>query len=188
MSLVIGFLTFILVVDCFFLILLILIQLPKKEAGAGVAFGGAATDALFGAGSGNALTKMTKYTATVFIVLAFSLSLMNSRHAQSPQRVLDEELRKKAAASGQPNPMGNLSGTPNQSLPASTQSLTNLPAVTATNLTTTATTNQSLTLTGTNVPAVLPAQATNTATPAATNQATTNPPAAAPTSAPPAKP
>ncbi|MBM3836529.1 MAG: preprotein translocase subunit SecG [Verrucomicrobia bacterium] len=132
MSLVIGFLTFIMVVDCFLLMLLILIQLPKKEAGAGVAFGGGATDALFGAGSGNALTKMTKYTATVFIVLAFSLSLMNSRHAQAGKRLLDEELRKKAAASDQSNPMRDLSGAPNQSLPVSPQTLTNLPAITAT--------------------------------------------------------
>ena len=54
MSLLIAFLTFILVVNCLLLILLVLVQLPKKEAGAGVAFGGGATDALFGAGSGNA--------------------------------------------------------------------------------------------------------------------------------------
>ena len=45
-----------------------LIQLPKKDAGAGLAFGGGATDALFGAGSGNVLTKITKYAATVFFV------------------------------------------------------------------------------------------------------------------------
>lgn len=183
MSLVIGFLTFILVVDCFLLMLLILIQLPKKEAGAGVAFGGAATDALFGAGSGNALTKMTKYTATIFLVLAFSLSLMNSRQAQAGKRILDEELRKKAAASGQANLLGNLSGAPNQSLPVSTQSLTNLPAITATNLTNTAATNPSVTPATTNVPLVVPAQATNLP------PATTNSPAAAtPTPAPPAKP
>ena len=39
MSLLIGFLTFILVVNCVFLMLLVLVQLPKKEAGAGLAFG-----------------------------------------------------------------------------------------------------------------------------------------------------
>ncbi|MBI2946931.1 MAG: preprotein translocase subunit SecG [Verrucomicrobia bacterium] len=186
MSLVIGFLTFILVVDCFLLMLLILIQLPKKEAGAGVAFGGAATDALFGAGSGNALTKMTKYTATLFLILAFSLSLMNSRQAQSGKRILDEELRKKAAASGQP--MGSLSSSPNQALPASTQNLQNLPASTATNLTNAATTNQSVSLTSTNVAAVVPAQATNAPKPAITNTAATNSPAPAPAPAPPTKP
>ena len=45
MGFIIGLLTVVLAIDCIFLILLILIQLPKKEAGMGTAFGGAATDA-----------------------------------------------------------------------------------------------------------------------------------------------
>ena len=78
MGFVIGILTVVMVVDCLALILLVLIQLPKKEAGAGLAFGGAATDALFGAGSGNVLTNITKYAAGTFFVLAIVLSLMQS--------------------------------------------------------------------------------------------------------------
>jgi preprotein translocase subunit SecG len=78
MAFVIGLLTFLLVLDCVLLVLLVLIQLPKKEAGAGVAFGGAATDALFGAGSGNVLTKTTKYGAAAFFVLAILLSVLQS--------------------------------------------------------------------------------------------------------------
>ena len=70
MGFIIGLLTLFMVLDCMVLIFLVLIQLPKKEAGAGLAFGGAATDALFGAGSGNVLTKITKYAATIFFVLA----------------------------------------------------------------------------------------------------------------------
>jgi preprotein translocase subunit SecG len=69
-------LTVVLILDCLVLGLLVLIQLPKKEAGVGVAFGGGATDALFGAGSGNALTKLTKYTATAFFVLVIMLAYM----------------------------------------------------------------------------------------------------------------
>jgi protein translocase SecG subunit len=69
-------LTILLVLDCLILGLLILIQLPKKEAGVGVAFGGGATDALFGAGSGNALTKLTKYTATAFFIMVIVLQIM----------------------------------------------------------------------------------------------------------------
>ena len=80
MSFAIGILTFVLVVDCLVLILLVLVQLPKKEAGAGMAFGGAATDALFGAGSGNVLTKITKYAAGIFFVLAVVLSIMQGYH------------------------------------------------------------------------------------------------------------
>ena len=45
MAFIIGLLTVVMVLDCLVLILLVLIQLPKKEAGAGLAFGGTATDA-----------------------------------------------------------------------------------------------------------------------------------------------
>src|SRR3954464_10303925 len=72
-------LSIVMVVDCLFLILLVLVQLPKKEAGAGIAFGGGAADALFGAGSGTALTQLTKWTAGIFFALAFILSIMNPR-------------------------------------------------------------------------------------------------------------
>src|SRR3954467_8664439 len=75
----IGLLTVALVLNCLLLILLVLIQLPKKEAGAGLAFGAGATDALFGAGSGNALTKLTKYCAGIFVILAMVIGMLNVR-------------------------------------------------------------------------------------------------------------
>ena len=98
MSFLIGLLTVILVFDCLVLILLVLIQLPKKDAGAGIAFGGGATDALFGAGSGTALTKITKYAAGVFLGLSLVLSVMRAHTAGESGRRLEEELRKKSAA------------------------------------------------------------------------------------------
>ena len=176
MSLFIGFLTFILVVDCFVLILLILIQLPKKEAGAGVAFGGGATDALFGAGSGNALTNMTKYASAIFIGLALCLSLLNSHQAQSGKLRLREALEKKMAA---PAPLipAAAPANANQSSATPPQNPQSAPAVTATNLTNTATTNLSVSLATTNVAATAQTQATANARPAATNQANTNAPA-----------
>jgi len=73
MSFIVGILTVLLVLNCAVLILLILIQLPKKDAGAGLAFGGGAADALFGAGSGNALTKITKWATGIFFALAIVL-------------------------------------------------------------------------------------------------------------------
>src|SRR5215213_4599144 len=79
MQLLITFLTVVLVLNCLLLMLLVLIQLPKKEAGAGLAFGGGATDALFGAGSGNALTKLTKYASGTFLALSLFLGVLNSR-------------------------------------------------------------------------------------------------------------
>src|SRR5437667_3583642 len=80
---IIGFLTAVLVLDSLFLILLVLVQLPKKEAGLGQAFGASATDALFGAGSGNALTKMTKYSTGIFFALTLLIYLMYNHHAHS---------------------------------------------------------------------------------------------------------
>jgi preprotein translocase subunit SecG len=76
MTLFIGLLTAVLVLDCLLLILLVLVQLPKKEAGAGLAFGGGAADALFGAGAGNPLTKITKYAAVTFFGLLIVISLL----------------------------------------------------------------------------------------------------------------
>src|SRR5579862_3525078 len=64
--------------DCVFLVFLVLLQLPKKETGAGMAFGGGATDALFGAGSGNVLTKITKYAAGVFFGLALIMAIVTA--------------------------------------------------------------------------------------------------------------
>src|SRR5437899_7487999 len=98
MTFLIGFLTVILVLDCLLLILLVLIQLPKKDAGAGVAFGGGATDALFGAGSGNALTKITRYAATVFFSLALIISILYARHNPKDDSEFQKELKKQAAA------------------------------------------------------------------------------------------
>jgi len=79
MSYLAGVLTFLLVINCLLLILLILMQLPKKDAGAGMAFGGAAADALFGAGSGNFLTQATRYATIVLFVLALVLGYVEDR-------------------------------------------------------------------------------------------------------------
>ena len=83
MSIILWLFTFLLVLDCLILMLLVLIQLPKKEAGMGQAFGGGATDALFGAGSGTALTKMTKYTAGAFFVLTLLISMLYGHQNRS---------------------------------------------------------------------------------------------------------
>jgi len=94
----IGLLTVVMVLDCLMLIFLVLIQLPKKDAGAGLAFGGSATDALFGAGSGNVLTKITKYAAAAFFILAIALSVMQSNY----HRRSATEFEKKLEQPGKP--------------------------------------------------------------------------------------
>jgi preprotein translocase subunit SecG len=98
MNILYGFLTILMFVDCIFLVLLVLLQLPKKEAGAGMAFGGAATDALFGAGSGNVLTKITKYVAGIFFGVAILMALMASHKSQSSAAALAQSLLQQSGA------------------------------------------------------------------------------------------
>jgi len=98
MQLAITLLSLVLVLCCLFLGLLILIQLPKKEAGLGQAFGGAATEALFGAGSGNTLTKLTKYSAGIFVVLCVLLAWMTSYLARSQNQGVLKALSAQPAA------------------------------------------------------------------------------------------
>jgi len=82
MKIVILLLTFVLVITCLFLCLLVLVQLPKKEAGLGQAFGSGATDALFGPGSGNMLTNMTKWVAGIFFALTLLVWVLYGQTAR----------------------------------------------------------------------------------------------------------
>lgn len=118
MGFVIGLFTVLMVLDCLFLILLVLMQLPKKEAGAGLAFGGAATDALFGAGSGNFLTKATKYTAVIFFVFAILLSVLQNiySHRAGSEFRRQMERQQSQAPVATPPPSSEPKETP--SLPA----------------------------------------------------------------------
>jgi preprotein translocase subunit SecG len=99
LTLLIGLLTTILVLDALFLILLILVQLPKKDAGAGLAFGGGAADALLGAGSGNVLTNLTKYAAGIFFILCLTLAILGTKAGRIGS--ISDELRQ---TGGQPEP------------------------------------------------------------------------------------
>jgi preprotein translocase subunit SecG len=138
MSLLIGFLTFILVTNCLFLLLLILVQLPKKEAGIGTAFGGGATDALFGAGSGNVLTKLTKYSSGIFLGLALLLSVLIVRQKDARSGGVKDYL-KKAAEHGyvKPSPPGSNNAATTMNPTTGTNelmlNLTNLTVPAATN-------------------------------------------------------
>lgn len=127
MSLLIGILSFVLVIICLFLGLLILIQLPKKEAGMGTAFGGDAAVAMFGAGTGNALTKMTKYAAGAFLILCLVLAVLNSQASKSRTKGLRDELNKANAAATTPAvaPAMNLTTPATNAVPTATSTVTN---------------------------------------------------------------
>jgi preprotein translocase subunit SecG len=120
MSFFIGILTVLLVLNCLLLILLVLIQLPKKDAGVGMAFGGGAADALFGAGSGNALTKITKYSTVIFFALALFLSHLESRlHQSSSASEFEKQVQQKqmqTPAIKQPPPPSQPVATPTNNL------------------------------------------------------------------------
>lgn len=109
-NVLIGVLYVILVIACLFLGLLILVQLPKKDAGAGMAFGGGAGEALFGAGSGNALTKLTKYTAATFIILSLFLSVIVSSNAEKRSSSIEKGLSEESGSSGSNIPAETGSG------------------------------------------------------------------------------
>src|SRR3954470_23983331 len=101
----IGLLTVVMVWDCLVLIFLVLIQLPKKEAGAGLAFGGGATDPLFGAGSGTVLTKITKYAAGAFFVMALALSLLQNNYHRRAGTQFQKDIERAGAAQLPPPPI-----------------------------------------------------------------------------------
>jgi protein translocase SecG subunit len=118
MSFILGILVFLLIVNCGILVLLILVQLPKKDAGAGLAFGGGTADALFGAGSGNALTKITKWATGAFILLAVLLGALQTHlsHGNSSEFEQGVEQRQQTQAPAQsqiaPQPTTPQPGTP----------------------------------------------------------------------------
>jgi|ERR1043165_7742539 preprotein translocase subunit SecG len=131
MSFLIGLLTVVLVLNCLLLILLVLIQLPKKEAGAGIAFGGAATDALFGAGTGNVLTKITKYATVIFFLLAMVLSVIQSNYYHSDTREFQRNVGKQQLPASPP--AASSTPAPNAAVGPETSNALTLPPLGPTN-------------------------------------------------------
>jgi preprotein translocase subunit SecG len=141
MGFIIGLLIAVMLLDCLALIFLVLIQLPKKEAGAGLAFGASATDALFGAGSGTVLTKITRWAATTFFLLCVLLAIMMSHYYRPSSTPFERKLAQPAsepAAAASPTPEAAkappiVSPGTNFSLSSAPSGATNAAAV-ATNL------------------------------------------------------
>ena len=134
MAFLIPLFTVVLVLDCAALILLVLIQLPKKDAGAGLAFGGGATDALFGAGSGNVLTKITKYAATAFFVLALLLSVMQRSYHTRTTSVFEQKLQQNSPAPMIPSTTPPQATTKPALVPSTNATISIPPRVEDTNL------------------------------------------------------
>ena len=75
MSILINIFTVVLLFVSAFLILVVLMQKAKSDGGMGAALGGGATEAAFGADTGNVLTNATIKAAITFFVLCFGLYL-----------------------------------------------------------------------------------------------------------------
>jgi preprotein translocase subunit SecG len=143
MSFIVGILSFLLVINCLLLILLVLIQLPKKDAGAGLAFGGGAADALFGAGSGNTLTKITKYATVIFFALAILLGYLEERvhngsgasefEKQVQQKQMQTPIQTSIAETPATEPPASQPAPTNNLLAMPLTSVTNFPAIVSTN-------------------------------------------------------
>jgi protein translocase SecG subunit len=116
MNFIVGILMFLLVLNCILLIFLVLVQLPKKDAGAGLAFGGGAADALFGAGSGNALTKITKWAAGIFLAMALVLGVLQNKlhrgNSTEFEKALQQKQSQTPAMTPTQTPAPSQSGTP----------------------------------------------------------------------------
>ena len=133
MGFVTGFLTLLMVLDCLVLVLLVLVQLPKKEAGAGLAFGGGASDALFGAGSGNVLTKITKYAAGIFFAMALLIGILQTHTSQQGSSFL-KNLYAPAVPAAVPGPGASTAAHPapmtgTNAMPAPGVESTNVPII-----------------------------------------------------------
>jgi len=75
MSILLGILTFILILVSVALVLLVLMQKAKNDGGAGAVLGGGMTESTFGADTGNVLSKTTINATIAFFVLSFLLYL-----------------------------------------------------------------------------------------------------------------
>ena len=131
MIFLLGLLTVILVLDCLLLILLVLIQLPKKDAGGGAAFGGAATDALFGSGTGNVLTKATKWATITFFALLLVIGLLQGRVYSKDSKRFKQAVEEQSKGGGLAPPVATPVTTP-AAVPVSNILTTTLPAATNT--------------------------------------------------------
>lgn len=79
---------------CLFLMLVVLLQ-PGKGGGMGAAFGGGATQQVFGGrGAGNILTRATAICATIFMLTSVSLAWMSSAGDREMKAKIVEEQRK----------------------------------------------------------------------------------------------
>src|SRR5436305_13269759 len=102
MNLLINLLSVFFVLVALLMVLVILMQRPKSE-GLGAAFGGGATENIFGAQTTNVLGKLTTWLAGIFFALTFGLSVLYAyRGAGGESAFRGEPLQQQAAPATSP--------------------------------------------------------------------------------------
>ncbi len=105
------------VITSVLLIAIILVQ-KAKGGGLGLAFGGGATDSLFGSRAGNVLTKGTVILAVIFMVNTVFLAIIYAR--DHDRTLMDAHMRPTAQPTAQPQPAATPM-PPQQASPAATE-------------------------------------------------------------------
>lgn len=114
MSLVIGILTFVLVITSLFLVMVVLMQRAKSDGGIGSAMGGGSMESTFGAETGNVLSGATIKAAIIFFVVSLVLYLAHiyqAKHIDASDSKLPTIVAPASSSTG-PTPSA-ASATPN---------------------------------------------------------------------------
>ncbi len=129
MNILLGILTFILILVSLFLVLVVLAQKAKGDAGMGAAMGGGMAEAAFGADTGNVLSKATINAAIAFFVLALALYL--GRLHQRTHPASGGDALPTIAAPAAVKPIAPAPSAPAKAAPAATAPATNSAATPA---------------------------------------------------------
>lgn len=120
MSIVLGILTFVLILISVFLILVVLAQKAKSDGGVGAALGGGMTESAFGADTSNVLSGLTIKAAIAFFVLSFGLYLghiYQRTHRIANADALPSIVAPAAPASASPAPASTPAPAPAEKTP-----------------------------------------------------------------------
>src|SRR5438105_15560715 len=96
MQILINFLLAIYVLVALLMLLVILMQRPKRS-GLGAAVGGGVTENIFGAQTTNVLVKFTGYLAAIFFAITFILSILYARRSTGDSALRQELMKTQAA-------------------------------------------------------------------------------------------
>lgn len=133
MNILLGILTFVLIVTSVFLVLVVLMQKAKNDGGLGAAMGGGMAEAAFGADTSNVLSKATINAAITFFVLAFALYLgrIYQRAHSTPTGESLPAITAPASTSTTPATLPTAPANTTTAEPAATPPATNQPAAPA---------------------------------------------------------